>query len=88
MKETQRLIDLCCCVNALDSYFSTDESGGYTEVAHRQRDTLTSVVWEEAQKLRDAGVSLSTLNEAFVAAAWDDNIAIIGTDGKVKIVYV
>lgn len=88
MKKTQRLIDLCCCVNALDSYFSTDESGGYTEVAHRQRATLTSVVWEEAQKLRDDGISLDQLNSAFLEGGWDDNRAVVGVDGKIKIVYV
>jgi hypothetical protein len=88
MKETQRLIDLCCCVNALDSYFCTDESGGFTEHSQRQRNVLTDIVLEEAQKLRDAGSSLTDIDAAFHEGGWEDNRAQVGVDGKLKIVYV
>ena len=88
MTKTQKLIDLCCCVNALDSYFCTDESGGFTKHSRRQRATLTKVVWEEANNLYSRGITLKQLNAAFLKSGWDDNRAIVGADGKIKIVYV
>ena len=72
----QKLTDLCCCVNALESYFATlpgNPTKDATKVYFRRRNVLTDCVMSQAESLYKQGASLIQLKNAVVKAGWDDN---------------
>lgn len=88
----QKLTDLCCCVNALESYFVSlpgNPTKDATTVYFRQRNALSDCVLSQAESLFKQGASLTQLKNAVVKAGWEDNyfICIDPIKPTLKITY-
>ncbi len=74
---TQKLTDLCCCVNAFEGYdmaYPTPNTPKKMKIYWRQRKALVDCIMEEAEFLyRGEGVSLRRLTNALRKGGWDDN---------------
>lgn len=86
---TQKLSDLCCCVNAFEGYdmaFPTPNTKKKWKIYRRQRRALTNCIIEEAEHLYfDEGVSLRRLTNALRKGGWDDNYFICETGKRLAI---
>jgi hypothetical protein len=82
---TQKLTDLCCCVNAFEGYdIAYPTQKPYMKAYQRQRKVLVDCVMGEAESLYAYGVTLRRLSNALKKGGWDDNY-FVRENGKLVI---
>lgn len=75
-KDLQKITDLCCCVNAFDSYCMeqpVDHAKRLQKDWDQQRKALTDIICETATNMWRGGISLKSLEKALLKGGWDDN---------------
>lgn len=92
----QRITDLCCCVNAFDSYCgeqSIEAMKRFQPVWDRQRGALCDCIHTQAQNLYNevapmtADKALMLLEKALADGGWEDNFYSVNKTGILKIEY-
>ena len=89
MISTQKITDLCCVVNAFDSYcadYVDYTNKNRVKECERQKKSITDCIINEAKTLYAYGVTLRKLSNALKKGGWDDNY-FIRENGKLVIKY-